>query len=37
MWTYILFALIILILGGSVYLRFETPKPCPCKNNGAST
>ena len=36
MWTYLLFALIILILG-AVYFKGETPKPCPCKNNGAPT
>ena len=36
MWPYLLFALIVLILG-AVYLKFETPKPCPCNKNGAPT
>jgi hypothetical protein len=35
MWVFI-FALIILILG-AVYFKSETPKPCPCNKNGAST
>ena len=31
MWLYL-----VLILG-AVYLKFETPKPCPCNKNGAPT
>lgn len=38
MWVYFLVALLILLVGGSIYFKSETPKPCPCsKNNGAST
>lgn len=37
MWTYVLVAFLILLFGGSIYFKSETPKPCPCNKNGAST